>query len=78
MTEEMNKEMTLEELEAHCRAELLPDRIEMRRRKKSRRDGVLNCRQVAVAVLGGVATNPDNTCFAVDTDIGGNRFSWSR
>jgi hypothetical protein len=29
--------LTVEELEAHCRIELLPDRIEMKRRRKRRR-----------------------------------------
>jgi len=31
-----SKELTVEELEAHCRIELLPDRIEMKRRRKKR------------------------------------------
>jgi hypothetical protein len=35
--EKLTKGLTLEELEAHGRAELLPDRIEMQRRRSIRK-----------------------------------------
>ncbi len=43
--------LSLEELEAHSRAQLLPDRIEMHRRKRRRR----NNRSGALGGLGGGA-----------------------
>ncbi len=55
MEEVMSKGLALEELEAHSHAELLPDRIEMHRRRnrrrKRRRSGNLECTVVNVAGL---------------------------
>jgi hypothetical protein len=50
----MTKGLTLAELEAHSYVELLPDRIEMRRRKsvrKRRRSGNVECTVTNVAGL---------------------------
>ena len=41
--EQLTKGLALEELEAHAHAELLPDRVEMRVRKR-RRSGNVECK----------------------------------
>ncbi len=54
MEKTMSKGLALEELEAHSHAELLPDRIEMHRRRgrrKRRRSGNVECKVVNVAGL---------------------------
>jgi hypothetical protein len=58
--ENMIKGLALEELEAHSYAELLPDRIEMRRRKsirKRRRSGNVECTATNVGGLTNEAFN---------------------
>jgi hypothetical protein len=58
--ENMIKGLALEELEAHSYAELLPDRIEMRRgnkRSKRRRSGNVECTVTNVAGLFNEAEN---------------------
>ncbi len=59
--ETMTKGLALEELEAHARAELLPDRVEMRRFRKSItkriRRGNVRCDTTNVAGLDVVALN---------------------
>jgi hypothetical protein len=57
--ERMTKGLALEELEAHAHADLLPDRIEMRRgnRKKVIRRGNVRCDVTNVAGLDVVAEN---------------------
>jgi hypothetical protein len=56
--EKMMKGLALEELEAHSYAELLPDRIEMRRGgsriRKRRRSGNVEC---TVTNVGGLVNN---------------------
>ncbi len=50
--EQLTKGLALEELEAHARAELLPDRVEMRRRRritKRIRRGNVRCTATNVA-----------------------------
>ena len=59
--EKMTKGLGLEELEAHSYAELLPDRIEMRRRSRSirkrRRSGNVECTATNVGGLINAALN---------------------
>jgi hypothetical protein len=55
--EKVMKGLALEELEAHSYVELLPDRIEMRRRRsirKRRRSGNVEC---TVTNVGGLVNN---------------------
>ena len=53
--EQLTKGLALEELEAHAHADLLPDRVEMRRRRSFRRrlrrarSGNVTCKVVNVA-----------------------------
>ncbi len=47
----MSKGLALEELEAHSFAQLLPDRIEMRSKKKRRRSGNVECTATNVGGL---------------------------
>ncbi len=47
----MSKGLALEELEAHSFARLLPDRIEMRSKKKRRRSGNVECTATNVGGL---------------------------
>jgi acetylglutamate kinase len=66
--EKVTKGLALEELEAQ-HVELLPDRIEMRRRRSTVRRirrGNINCDQQAIAVLAGVAVNGAQTCFNIN------------
>jgi hypothetical protein len=63
--EKMTKGLALEELEAQ-HVELLPDRIEMRRTRKTTRRKNINCDQQAIAVLLGLATNGAQNCFIID------------
>jgi hypothetical protein len=61
--EKMMKGLALEELEAHSYAELLPDRIEMRRRssiRKRRRSGNVECK---VTNIGGLTNEAFNLQF---------------
>ena len=62
--EKMTMGLALEELEAQ-HVELLPDRVEMHRRKKRVRRGNINCEQQALAVLA-AATNGPATCFIIN------------
>jgi hypothetical protein len=59
--ENMIKGLALEELEAHSYAELLPDRIEMRRSSRSirkrRRSGNVECTATNVGGLVNLAAN---------------------
>jgi hypothetical protein len=60
--ENMTKGLALEELEAHSFAELLPDRIEMRRRRSvnrrlRRRSGNVECTATNVGGLVNAAAN---------------------
>jgi hypothetical protein len=60
--EKMIKGLALEELEAHSYAELLPDRIEMRRRRSvrrriRRRSGNVTCTATNVGGLVNAAAN---------------------
>ena len=60
--EMMTKGLSLEELEAHGHAELLPDRIEMHRRRSvrrrhRRRSGNVECSATNVGGLVNVAAN---------------------
>jgi hypothetical protein len=58
--EQLSKGLGLEELEAHSFAQLLPDRIEMRRRRsirKRRRSGNVECSATNVGGLFNEATN---------------------
>jgi hypothetical protein len=60
MEKMMIKGLDLEELEAHSYVELLPDRIEMRRRKsvrKRRRSGNVECKATNVGGLINTALN---------------------
>ncbi len=55
--EMMTKGLALEELEAHSYAQLLPDRVEMRRRRsirKRRRSGNVECTATNVGGLANV------------------------
>ena len=55
--EKMIKGLALEELEAHSYAQLLPDRVEMRRRRsirKRRRSGNVECTATNVGGLANV------------------------
>jgi hypothetical protein len=63
--EKMTIGLALEELEAQ-RVELLPDRVEMHRRKKTRRSGNIRCSQQAIGVIGGIAANGPQTCFRIN------------
>ena len=53
----MSKGLALEELEAHSHAELLPDRLEMRRVRKRRRSGNVECTATNVGGLANLALN---------------------
>jgi hypothetical protein len=53
----MIKGLGLEELEAHSYAELLPDRVEMRRLRKRRRSGNVECKATNVGGLINTALN---------------------
>ena len=60
--ERMTKGLALEELEAHSHAELLPDRVEMRRRRSvnrrlRRRSGNVECTATNVGGLVNAAAN---------------------
>jgi hypothetical protein len=58
--EQLSKGLGLEELEGHSYAELLPDRIEMRRRRsirKRRRSGNVECTATNVGGLVNAAAN---------------------
>jgi hypothetical protein len=55
--ENMIKGLALEELEAHSYVELLPDRIEMQRRRKRRRSGNVECKATNVGGLINAALN---------------------
>jgi hypothetical protein len=59
--EKMTKGLALEELEAHSYAQLLPDRIEMRRSsrniRKRRRSGNVECTATNVGGLVNAAAN---------------------
>jgi hypothetical protein len=55
--ENMTKGLALEELEAHSYVELLPDRIEMQRRRKRRRSGNVECKATNVGGLLNAALN---------------------
>ena len=55
--EKMSKGLALEELEAHSYAELLPDRVEMRRLRKRRRSGNVECKATNVGGLINAALN---------------------
>jgi len=55
--EKTTKGLALEELEAHARAELLPDRAEMRRVRKRRRSGNVECKATNVGGLLNAALN---------------------
>ena len=70
--EKMTKGLALEELEAHSYAELLPDRIEMHRRRSvrrrhRRRSGNVECKVVNV---GGLINEAENVliCQRIDVD----------
>jgi len=55
--EMMTRGLALEELEAHSYAELLPDRVEMRRLRKRRRSGNVECKATNVGGLINAALN---------------------
>ena len=55
--EKMTKGLALEELEAHSYVELLPDRVEMRRLRKRRRSGNVECKATNVGGLLNAALN---------------------
>jgi hypothetical protein len=59
--EQLSKGLALEELEAHSFAQLLPDRIEMRRwrnrQRKRRRSGNVTCTATNVGGLVNAAAN---------------------
>ncbi len=60
MEKMMSKGLALEELEAHSFAQLLPDRVEMRRRRsirKRRRSGNVECTATNVGGLANLAAN---------------------
>ena len=57
MEKMMTKGLALEELEAHSYAQLLPDRIEMQRRRKRRRSGNVECKATNVGGLINAALN---------------------
>ncbi len=60
MEKMMTKGLALEELEAHSFAQLLPDRVEMRRRRsirKRRRSGNVECTATNVGGLVNAAAN---------------------
>jgi hypothetical protein len=57
MEKMMIKGLGLEELEAHSYAELLPDRVEMRRLRKRRRSGNVECKATNVGGLINTALN---------------------
>jgi hypothetical protein len=65
--------MSLEELEAHSRAQLLPNRVQMARRKLTRiRKGNIRCSQVAFGLAAGEdaeaeAENDLQTCIRLGT-----------
>ncbi len=62
--EKMTTGLSLEELEAQT-AELLPDRIEMRRRRRRRGGGGINCTGVSVAGDDNFGDN-EFQCFSVN------------
>ena len=68
--EKMTKGLALEELEAHSFAQLLPDRIEMRRwrsrHRKRRRSGNVECTATNVGGLLNAALNVQ-ACSRVNT-----------
>ena len=69
--EKMTKGLALEELEAHGFAQLLPDRIEMhrrrgRRRRRRVRSGNLECTAVNV---GGLINTAENFLICQDVDV---------
>ncbi len=55
--EQLSKGLALEELEAHSHAQLLPDRLEMRRVRKRRRSGNVECTTTNVGGLFNRALN---------------------
>ncbi len=55
--EKMSRGLALGELEAHSHAELLPDRLEMRRVRKRRRSGNVECKATNVGGLLNAALN---------------------
>ncbi len=61
--EKMTTGLSLEELEAQT-AELLPERIEMRRRRR-RRNGGINCTGVNVAGDDNIGADNEFQCFTV-------------
>jgi hypothetical protein len=66
--EKVTKGLALEELEAQ-HVELLPDRVEMHRRRRTTRRvrrGNINCSQQAIAVLLGGAANGPQACFIIN------------
>ena len=63
--EKMPMGLALEELEAQ-HVELLPDRIEMHRRRTTRRSRNINCDTQAIAVLAGIGINGAQTCFGIN------------
>jgi hypothetical protein len=62
--EKIEKGLTLEELEAQT-AELLPDRIEMRRRSRSRKKKGFECSPSNTQVGTNNHIDQDNQCFKV-------------
>ena len=61
MQKQMTKGLGLEELEAHSHAELLPDRIEMHRRKSIRKKRIRK-------KIGNVeCSGGNNTCARINT-----------
>ena len=62
--EKIEKGLTLEELESQT-AELLPDRIEMRRRSRNRRKRGFECSPSNVQVGANNHIDQDNQCFKV-------------
>ena len=55
--EKTTKGLALEELEFRSHAELLPDRLEMRRVRKRRRSGNVECRTTNVGGIANLALN---------------------
>ena len=63
--EKITMGLALEELEAQ-RVELLPDRVEMHRRRTTRRSRNINCDQQAISVFAlSLAANADQNCFII-------------
>jgi hypothetical protein len=69
--EKLTRGLALEELEAHSNAELLPDRVEMHRRRNRRRirrrSGNVEC---TVVNVGGLVNEAENVliCQRIDVD----------